>query len=58
MLRGVDRFQEVQVSCFVSPGNVRFLLLHDGRSEDLIRSFFLDVHELYLKVTFHHKFRD
>ena len=29
---------------------VRFLLLHRSRSEDAVRAFFTEVHELYLKV--------
>lgn len=38
------------MSAFTTAGHVRFLLLHDGRSDDLVRSFFRDVHELYLRV--------
>jgi hypothetical protein len=31
------------------------MLLHDGKSEDNVRSFFTEVHELYLKVTRTHR---
>ena len=39
------------MSAFTTAGHVRFLLLHDGRSDDLVRSFFRDVYELYLRVS-------
>lgn len=39
------------VTAFVTPGNARFLLLHDGRSDDSIRAFFMEVYELYLRVS-------
>jgi trafficking protein particle complex subunit 2 len=48
-LKCVDRFQDKFVSAFLTPGNQKFLLLHDGRNEDSIRGFFLDVHELLIK---------
>lgn len=39
-----------QVSCFLTAGNIKFMLLHAGRSEEAIRNFFQDVYELYVKV--------
>ena len=39
------------VSTFLTAGNVKLLLLHSGRSEDVIRHFFQDVYELYVKVS-------
>uniref|UniRef100_A0A7S2SFI4 Trafficking protein particle complex subunit n=1 Tax=Rhizochromulina marina TaxID=1034831 RepID=A0A7S2SFI4_9STRA len=49
VFRSVDRFQDKSVSCFLTPGNLKFLLIHDGRNEELIRTFFVEVHELYIK---------
>mmetsp|Transcript_36558 Transcript_36558/g.97713 ORF Transcript_36558/g.97713 Transcript_36558/m.97713 type:complete len:130 (-) Transcript_36558:700-1089(-) len=48
-LRTVDRVYEQTVSCFLTPGNIKFMLLHEGRTEDSVRSFFLETHELYVK---------
>lgn len=46
----VDRFNNLFVSAFVTPGGARLLLLHDGRGDDAIRAFFTEVYELYLRV--------
>jgi hypothetical protein len=31
---------------------MKFLFIHEGKSEDTIKSFFQDVYELYVKVMF------
>lgn len=49
-MQAVDRFNNLIVTAFVTPGNTRFLLLHDGRNDDACRAFFMDVYELYVKV--------
>mmetsp|Transcript_6657 Transcript_6657/g.11333 ORF Transcript_6657/g.11333 Transcript_6657/m.11333 type:complete len:138 (-) Transcript_6657:313-726(-) len=49
-LKTVDRFNALSVTAFVTPGSARFLLLHDGRSDDGIRTFFTEVYEAYLRV--------
>ncbi|CCX30393.1 Sedlin [Pyronema domesticum] len=49
-LKTVDRFNNLLVSCFLTAGNIKFLLLHDSKAEDPIRQFFADVHEAYVKT--------
>ncbi|WIA38696.1 hypothetical protein OEZ86_001998 [Tetradesmus obliquus] len=49
-LKTVDRFNNLFVTAYVTPGNARFLLLHDGKSDDAIRGFFTEVQELYLRI--------
>ncbi len=47
----VDRFNNLLVSAFVTPGGARFLLLHDGKNDDTIRNFFGEIYELYVRVS-------
>ena len=45
-----EQVNHQQVSTFLTAGNVKFMLLHGGKSEDSIKNFFNDVYELYVKL--------
>lgn len=38
------------MSTYVTAGQAKLMLLHDLKSEDGIKNFFQEVHELYIKV--------
>lgn len=46
----MDKYNDLYISAYITPGNVRFLLLHEAKNEDAVRQFFVEVHELYVKV--------
>ncbi|CAM9201237.1 unnamed protein product [Phaeothamnion confervicola] len=49
-LKTVDKFNDQLVSAMLTPSGVKLMLLHDGRSEEAIRTYFNEVHELYVKL--------
>jgi hypothetical protein len=48
-LKVVDKFNYLYVSSYVSQGGKIFLILHNGKSEDAVRAFFVETHELYVR---------
>ncbi|EPR58439.1 mbp-1 interacting protein-2a family protein [Toxoplasma gondii TgCatPRC2] len=50
-LKNCDSFRDFLVSAYCTAGHVKFLLLHKNRgSNEGIKNFFSDVHELFLRV--------
>ena len=45
-LKVVERHNDQLVSAYVTPGGARFLVLHDARSDDGVRAFCNEVHEV------------
>ncbi|PHJ16199.1 mbp-1 interacting protein-2a family protein [Cystoisospora suis] len=50
-LKNCDSFRDFLVSAYCTAGHVKFLLLHKNRgSNEGIKNFFADLHELFLRV--------
>lgn len=49
-LKVIDNFSGFYVSAYVTPSNVKFLLLHELTSEETIRQFFFELNDLYVKT--------
>ena len=49
-LKVIESHKDHMVSAYITPGGVRFLMLHESRNEDSLKQFFVDVHELYIKM--------
>ncbi|KAL0479739.1 trafficking protein particle complex subunit 2 [Acrasis kona] len=51
-LKSVDKFNNFSISAYLTAGYVRFLILFDGerKSDDSIKQFFTEVHELWVKI--------
>ncbi|KAK4780299.1 hypothetical protein SAY87_016405 [Trapa incisa] len=51
-LKAIDRFNDLVVKLFLNLVSIhtRLMLLHDSRNDDGIKSFFQEVHELYIKT--------
>ena len=43
---------DVYMLNWASLPDMKFVLLHEGKNDDGIKSFFMDVWELYVKVSF------
>ena len=46
----IDRFNEWSISAFVTPSYLRFIVLHDLKNDENIKSFSHDVYETYIKL--------
>lgn len=49
--KALDRFNEYFISAFVTPSQIRFVMLHQDRNDDGIKNLFHDVFELYTKLS-------
>ena len=60
-MKTIDKFNELSVTCLLTPSSkidiissdldAKFLLLHEGRNEDGIKSFFNEIYDLFVKVS-------
>ncbi|KAL7447830.1 hypothetical protein ACHAWC_000138 [Mediolabrus comicus] len=50
-LRVVDKVNHQQVSTFLTAGNVKFMLLHGGKGEEVVKNFFNEVYGYYVKLS-------
>ncbi|KAK9383895.1 Sedlin [Kockiozyma suomiensis] len=49
-LKVIDKFYNYLISAYVTSGNIKFLLLHETRADEVIRQFFVDLYDLYVKT--------
>lgn len=50
-LKTVDKVNHQIVSVFLTAGHIKLMMLHTGRSDENLRTFFGEVYELYIKLS-------
>ncbi len=48
-LKVIDKFNALQVSAYVTVGGTTFLLLHNGKGDEILKNFFMEIHDIYVK---------
>ncbi|BFZ64392.1 TRAPP subunit [Saitoella coloradoensis] len=48
-MKNIDRFNNSNISVFLTAGNIKIMLLHESKQDDAIRTFFQEVYDLYVK---------
>ncbi|KAI8048293.1 Sedlin [Syncephalis plumigaleata] len=49
-LKTVDRYNDKTVSAYVTPSNMKLLLIHENKTDDGVKNFLTECHELYIKM--------
>lgn len=49
-LKSIDKFNNSMISTFLTPGNIKLMLLHEVKNDEGIRQFLSEVYELYVKT--------
>uniref|UniRef100_A0A0N4Z4N7 Trafficking protein particle complex subunit 2 n=1 Tax=Parastrongyloides trichosuri TaxID=131310 RepID=A0A0N4Z4N7_PARTI len=50
-LKNIDKFNEWNISAFVTASRIRFLILHTHKNDDGIKQFFHDMYETFIKYS-------